>query len=63
MGGDGRGGDGRGGEEGRGGEGREGVVDHSRILKVPFHNLCVRTGSSVLYFNVCPTSVFQITHI
>ena len=32
-------------------------------LKELSHVLCVHTGSSVLYFNVCPTSVFQITHI
>ena len=32
-------------------------------LKVLSHDLSVCTGSSVLYFNMCPTSVFQITHI
>ena len=35
----------------------------SRCVKGLLHGLRVHTGSSVLYFNVCSRSVFQITHI
>ena len=32
-------------------------------IKQLLQGLCVHTGSSVLYFNTRPTSVFQITHV
>ena len=38
-------------------------IKHLFHLNEISHVLCVHTGSSVLYFNTHPTSVFQITHI
>ena len=46
-----------GGGGGGGGRGEEG------IMKGKSHGFCVCSGSSVLYFNMCPTSVFQVMNI